>query len=506
MQLEKMTAQVRPRTAWEAVDLGFMMLQRWYRLVITSWLMITLPIFLVINVLLYEHPFLATLAFWWLLPIFDRIPLHILSRTLFGEVVTSRSLRQQWLRIFIPHLIKSLTWYRLSFVRSYNLPIWQLEHLSGRKRAQRARVLNKAQSSTAGSLSFLCLCIEVVIFMSLFGLVMMFLPDSLAHKMMATLFQGDRVWWAGPLVNTFLYITFMIVEPFYVAGGFALYINRRTELEGWDIEITFRQLAQRVSAAGQALLLVLGALALFQFSGFVGARSALAAEDTPMSSSEQRIVSNELAKKTITEIMQGKDFQGKKKVAGWYLKAKTTHKTGASPANLSWLQLIGNVLAQLGQLMLWLIVAALVVTAIYFFVKWMPVGAGGARQKPVARAAPKSLFGLDITPDSLPEDVAAAALAMWQAGKVIDALSLLYRGALVTLVHRDGINLRGSATEGDCIRILARHAETIAQPTRQFFQLLTRHWQYAAYAHRHPTETLMRELCDAWPQHFGVAE
>ena len=72
--------------------------------------------------------------------------------------------------------------------------------------------------------------------------------------------------------------------------------------------------------------------------------------------------------------------------------------------------------------------------------------------------------------------------------------------------YGDGINLRGSATEGDCIRILARHAETIAQPTRQFFQLLTRHWQYAAYAHRHPTETLMRELCDAWPQHFGVAE
>jgi hypothetical protein len=483
-----------------------MMLQRWYRLVIRSWLIITLPIFLLINILLYQHPFLAALMLWWLLPIFDRIPLHILSRTLFGEVVTSRSLLQQWVRIFIPHLIKSLTWYRLDFARSYNLPVWQLERLAGRKRSQRAKVLNKSQASTASGLSFLCLCIEVVIFVSLFGLVMMFLPDSHAHKMMAALFQGDRVWWAGPLVNTFLYITFMIVEPFYVAGGFALYINRRTELEGWDIEITFRQLAQRITTAGQALLLVLCALALFQFSGFIGAPSALAAEDTQMSATEQSIVSNELAKKTITEIMKGKDFQGKKKVAGWYPKVKTKHTPDSSPVNLSWLQLIGNTLAQLGQLLLWLAVAALIVTAIYFFVKWMPMGSARTKQRGTAQAAPKSLFGLDITPDSLPDDVAATALAMWQAGKVIDALSLLYRGALITLVHRDGINLRGSATEGDCLRILAGHAQTIAQPTRQFFQLLTRQWQYAAYAHRHPPESLMRELCDAWPQHFGVTQ
>jgi hypothetical protein len=31
------------------------------------------------------------------------------------------------------------------------------------------------------------------------------------------------------------------VEPFYVAAGFGLYLNRRVELEAWDIEQEFRR-------------------------------------------------------------------------------------------------------------------------------------------------------------------------------------------------------------------------------------------------------------------------
>jgi hypothetical protein len=31
------------------------------------------------------------------------------------------------------------------------------------------------------------------------------------------------------------------LEPFYVAPGFAMYLNRRAELEAWDIEQEFRR-------------------------------------------------------------------------------------------------------------------------------------------------------------------------------------------------------------------------------------------------------------------------
>jgi hypothetical protein len=44
------------------------------------------------------------------------------------------------------------------------------------------------------------------------------------------------------LVVTLAYaITIAFVEPFYVASGFALYLNRRAELEAWDIEQEFRR-------------------------------------------------------------------------------------------------------------------------------------------------------------------------------------------------------------------------------------------------------------------------
>ena len=36
-------------------------------------------------------------------------------------------------------------------------------------------------------------------------------------------------------------LTVMFLEPFFVAAGFAMYMNRRAELEAWDIEQEFRR-------------------------------------------------------------------------------------------------------------------------------------------------------------------------------------------------------------------------------------------------------------------------
>lgn len=505
MQLEKMTAQVRPRSAWEAVDLGFMMLQHWYRPVIIGWLLITLPVFIIINVLLYQHPFWAALIFWWLLPVFDRIPMHILSRALFGEMVTSRSLLNEWHSIFLPHILKMLTIHRFDFTRSFNLPVWQLEKLSGRARAQRTRVLKKTQSSNAVGLSTICLAIEFIVFVSLYGLVMMFLPNYYAGQMMTTLFHSGHVWWAGPLANSFIFLTLMLVEPFYVAGGFSLYINRRTQLEGWDIEINFRQLAQRVGTLARHAAVLACCMLALQATVLLYPSPAHAAVDAGQADSVQSATNNSVARKAIEKIMLDKAFHHKQKIAGWELKHKReqnkqTEKFKSDWSGLSWL---GNSLAQIGQLFLWVLVAALVVAVAYYFSKWRPT-AGYGKKSQLSTKAPKSMFGLDITPASLPDDVGATALELWRAGKMIDALSLLYRGALTTLVHRDGINLRGSATEGDCIRIVSRHAEKIATPTTEFFRLLTRQWQYAAYAHRKPDDAIMHDLCKSWGQHFGV--
>jgi ABC-type sugar transport system permease subunit len=44
------------------------------------------------------------------------------------------------------------------------------------------------------------------------------------------------------LWNTLAYAAVVaFLEPFYVAAGFGMYVNRRVELEAWDIEQEFRR-------------------------------------------------------------------------------------------------------------------------------------------------------------------------------------------------------------------------------------------------------------------------
>jgi len=37
----------------------------------------------------------------------------------------------------------------------------------------------------------------------------------------------------------------LFLEPFFVSAGFAMYLNRRVELEAWDIEQEFRRVFAR---------------------------------------------------------------------------------------------------------------------------------------------------------------------------------------------------------------------------------------------------------------------
>jgi hypothetical protein len=51
---------------------------------------------------------------------------------------------------------------------------------------------------------------------------------------------GERtaLMWALPFAYV---VAVLFLEPFYVAAGFAMYLNRRAELEAWDIEQEFRR-------------------------------------------------------------------------------------------------------------------------------------------------------------------------------------------------------------------------------------------------------------------------
>lgn len=105
-------------------------------------------------------------------------------------------------------------------------------------------------------------------------------------------------------------------------------------------------------------------------------------------------------------------------------------------------------------------------------------GVSLAQKKP-----PETLFGLDVRPASMPDDIAGAALAEAEAGRYTAALSLLYRGTLIELIHRKHIEFRLGDTEDLCLR---RASGRIDAQAALYFARLLDAWKRTAYAETPP--------------------
>jgi hypothetical protein len=106
--------------------------------------------------------------------------------------------------------------------------------------------------------------------------------------------------------------------------------------------------------------------------------------------------------------------------------------------------------------------------------------------------APTHVQDLDIRPESLPDDIGAAARALWDRGEQRAALALLYRGLLSRLAHVYEVPIRDSSTEGDCLQIAAR---TLEAPRLEFATRLVRTWQRAIYGGLSVDTEVAHELC-----------
>ncbi len=249
MRLTDASVAIRPRSTWEAMDLGILLARQHRGLLMTSWAIVTLPVFALLSLLLWEHPSIAMLLFWWLKPAFERLPLHILSKALFGDTPTLKQALLAWPRLLKPQLLASLTWRRLSMSRSVTLPVQQLEGLAGQARQQRLQVLLPQASRGAHWLTLIGVHLESVLWIGCMALFYLLLPRQveLDWDWQKVVFAAQHDWWwLEHLTNLFYALVLVAWEPIYVACGFSLYLNRRTVLEAWDIELIFRQLHQRL--------------------------------------------------------------------------------------------------------------------------------------------------------------------------------------------------------------------------------------------------------------------
>lgn len=501
MRLSDASVVIRPRTAWEAMDLGVLMAGEHRVLLMGSWALVTLPVFALLTALLWQYPSTAIFLFWWLKPAFDRLPLYILSKALFGETPSLKEAVRQWPRLLKGQLLASLTWRRLSLSRSFVMPVSQLEGLDGPARQKRLGMLQQRNAGAARWLTTVGVHLEIGLWFGCMALFYLFIPQNVEmdwdwqRLALATSSEGL---WLEHLGNAFYALILVFWEPIYVACGFSLYLNRRTVLEAWDLELVFRRLRQRLSSVAPLLLLVIG-LMLLPLS--------------PPVMADAKPLTPQNASQSVKALLDKPPFKNPETVTRYRFGEEKpavkneTHRDGKLPA---WLKaLLDNLnsdtfkhIAQGVEVLLWgLLVGSLIMLA-WRYREWLStfVSRRAPRKPKTVKPVPTQLFGLELGSETLPDDVASAAEQLW-ATQPREALGLLYRGLLSRLLHDFNLPLKSADTEGQVLACVHQ----LQQPhLLAFSDELTRHWQNLAYGHQLPPLCAQQKLCSDWRALFSA--
>jgi hypothetical protein len=240
VRVDALAIRLRPRTAYEAADLGATLCQSAWRDVYRCYAAVALPVFALCIAASEFSTWLPAVALWWLKPWLDRTILFVLSRAAFGQRTSLSDLWQAQRQVWWSQLILTLTWRRLSPWRSFTQPVYQLEGLSFRQIRQRVRQIRRNRGSTAFFVTATYSTCETCLTLAIFSLLYWFSPLGHAPDFLQ-FFTGEEGA-ARTLMYVVAYaIVLLFLEPFYVGAGFGMYLSRRAELEAWDIEQEFRR-------------------------------------------------------------------------------------------------------------------------------------------------------------------------------------------------------------------------------------------------------------------------
>lgn len=502
MQIEKMTTVLRPRNNWEAVDLGFFMANHWFLQLWLLWMMTALPVFVMSQLFFYNYPDFAIVLIWWLKPVYELPLLYFLSRVLFGEYLRITTIRKNYFRIIKSLFLPLLTWRRFSLSRSFNNPVQMLEELTGRDRQNRLRVLNYKTNNVGQWLTVICVHFELFLYFSVIGLIIILVPNNVHWFDWSLLFAEESAHYQ--IITSLIYFLVMsLVAPFYTAAGFSLYLARRTDLEGWDIELGFRKLVNRLRSnikLNPAFMILL----VVCFSCI------------PMQFVHSQTADNEKAASIIKEVVNRDDFgevkirhawkqrkQAKEEEDKWNIPGFIKDFLAAVGKMFSW---IGNLFsngAGLFEALLWIAVTVLLILLLLRLHIWSRWLARPGSSRKTGKKTPARLFGLDVQADALPADILAQVQKLIAQGELRAAVSLLYRASLIKLIHLYQLDIPESATEGECLQIVRKNRP---ESESSFFHHMTLVWLRLAYAHELPASNDLYDLSREWQNYYGVEQ
>ncbi len=478
MQLDRLDAVLRPRSPWEAIDLGTQMAHRYFWRLWLLWWLSALPVSLLVILLLRNYPGYIGSAVWWFKPLFEPILVYWLGRALFGDQLSLRETAGQWWRVSRHRLVANLLWRRLSPNRSFFMPISVLERPDSDNWAHRARLF-KRDYNGGFWLTVIGVHFETVLAIGLAAALVMLVPTDLLPDWELTEWFTTESTITNWLSAAASLLVMSLIAPFYVASGFALYLSRRTELEAWDIELNFRRFVHKLS--GVAALIILSAAVS------LGVPTAAHATENERAHSAE----------VIAEVLRDPVFGTVEERTAWEFDFGDAGTAKKSARGLNIESLADGLRILLGVTMAvflaWLI--AQVVKHDRQLTRPM-----GAKPKQDTAGAPTIVEEQGV--EALPGDIPAAVHAHLEQHDIRAALALLYRASLAALSERHGVKLDHSATEGECLRHV-RNARPDAEAND--FAALTRAWMRAAYADLPPDQAQVMALLAAWSRHYSGA-
>lgn len=524
VRIDQLNVVLRERNNFEAMELGMSLVRRQARAAWGAWLLASLPVFALANALAWWHGDAfgwAWLALWWCKPLFERGVLYVLSHDIFGEPVSAwRAITAQ------RHWGNSgfwgyLGWRRFSPFRTVCLPVNLLEGADALVRAQRRRAVVSVVGGNAMMLVLTCLAFELVLMSGVSGSVFLFTPFEVLSdtwRVVSELVRSSPPWLKFG-TNLAWWLAGGLIGPFYVGAGFGLYLNRRTQMEAWDVEISFRRLRDRLLKVSPLLVMVLVAGMSIGLPGHAHAQDT-AAPDASASTDEASRPAAPAARRWPANSPQAIfrtsiDTHGFRQAVdrGYEDPLQSPVRTESSwqprqplkhgkerPADKLKIQALGALVALVAgsaKVLVWVLVGILVVALLWLLRRWLPWMRGSGRRRRVTDSS--TTHDSLVLPEVLPPDVIARARALWAEGMPRKALALLYRASVEKVASLNDMHFPPGTTEGQVLRASRRLVEPL---DREAVALMVRTWQHAAYADRLPSDAAFDHLASTLQARF----
>ena len=474
---------LRHRSHWEALDAGLLLWRENFAFLL---LFFALPLWIcafALRLIPEQLRYLSWLSLWLLRPLFERPALHVISVRFFEKGAGLKRLSRGLSRTIFRGLAADLTWRRFSPLRAAMTPVRTLEALNFKQVNERRRILKKGKLDFCSVLTIWALVMEAVLLGGgvIFCLISMeIIQPGLYSAINETIDSWEIFIYAAWCINS------MLTGSLYVCMGFSLYLNCRIELEGWDIEILFKQLAEKNRGAhpAQAVIMIflISALSLLPVKTWAEAPppDKTAAENIPQN---VFLYSDEIPLETLHDILDSPDFGGEKDGWGIRLKPNNTEKTRPE-INLNiapFFKKIKNVFALMLRTILIGLIVFLAVLLIMRLLKYrgrrsLFTKGGTVRTLPAAA-------GIN------PQDLLAQSQDLFSQGKLRRAWGLCIAALFRSLTVYHGIAFPCDATEYDCLNIIHNaipgQKDTLAVPVN--------YWVAFAYGGQLPPDNSYRD-------------